>query len=1408
MVRSALDVLISRHESLRTHVALFGTEPKQLIRNQGLLPPIRFVDANDCIDVDVFIKLTLEEEIQRPFDLSDDHSPLLRALLIRRDRADFVFCLSFHRLIIDESSLAILTNELMALLQNVSAPWTVPLSPAGRYGDFVARTVPLPGKAKEQVQFWANELQDVPPLNFVHSSPPPPLPTYRGCGVKLNLTDPTLLEGLREVRRREKCTPFVVHLAAWFISLLPFARQPHFPLGMYINSRLAEERTTVGQFSNTLPIVGDLRGDPILSGFIQDLKRRVAAALKNQAAPYDVVVREIAARDKGVAPLLEAAIMFEQAEAVRCPGLQIEVLDEVDRGCAEMPLRLHIRASSKDVVAILEYSTDAFDAAAAGTLLRCYAHALQALCGVDGTAPVHSLAPAAHTLPPIKCVPFGPAAPPESGPCLLSVTQRAALQRLAMLGAEAVQHWRIRLPAPKDGGQAALHAALQGLAARHAILRTRATALGQEVLPFTDPEVLQAFSSNPGRTPTLSLSTGKVIAGVVGQEGGQSYWEVVVHGLAADLPTMQQLGAELQGWGASARKVDDLEYCVLAQQEQSLFQLAQRRQAVDHLQARLAGLQPLELPTDGPRPACLANFSVVTTTLPRTICERLAHCAQHHRLGGDALLAAGLGLLLHRTARQGDVAFGVALRPDQPPGARPPAGPITNLVPIRLRLDPNMVLGDFFVHIAKAYEAARPCAVLPIAHAAEALGLPTAAARHPIVTVGLDVAWGPLPVGALRAVGGLQHLDLNFTVTGQWGRQLALRLDYAAALFSPPTADALLQRLGFLCAALAALPPATRLGDVGAIPAAEDVGVLSLSRSLTHSEAQVPDGLLRVRLTEQPLQELLHRSEEEAAGPAPPPPPPAASIVVPPSLTTVDAATQQRLLVEFQTPDLGHPDELWHELMEAQAARQPGAVAVISGALTLTYAELNTMANQLACYLYAVHRVRLERAVALFLERGLEIPVAIFAVLKAGGQYVPLDPHSTAVDRHRFVVQDCDCATVITQPAYLDQVNSLHPTPVVINTQHWEYGAYPKANPKYPCTPWSLCYTIYTSGSTGTPKGVQLPHRNIAHLHRCHPNFSTIGPGCVYLQTMNYTFDASLSDWSALSAGATMCFIRPEGATDLAHLDDLVRRHGVTHCQFVPTLLDGLLSVGLLRGWTTMRDIGVGGEALKPSTMRELRRQLPTTSLYNAYGPTETSDYCTSLYCCLTDPMVTIGRTRAGARIYILDDCLRLVDIGVDGEIMIGGDRLPARGYHKRPGLTAEKFVADPFAGVPGARMYHSGDIGRWMPNGEVYYIGRCDSQVKVRGFRIELGEVEVQLARGAGLEQCVVLCEEGVAGPELVCYYTGSVIANVEDHIPSMLPRYMVPARFIHVPQFPLLQSGKVDRKKLGRTPAPPPPS
>jgi amino acid adenylation domain-containing protein len=515
--------------------------------------------------------------------------------------------------------------------------------------------------------------------------------------------------------------------------------------------------------------------------------------------------------------------------------------------------------------------------------------------------------------------------------------------------------------------------------------------------------------------------------------------------------------------------------------------------------------------------------------------------------------------------------------------------------------------------------------------------------------------------------------------------------------------------------------------------------------------------------------------------------------------------------VEWNDTVADYPqDQCIHHLFEEQVERVPDAIAVIFEDKQLTYRQLNSRSNQLAHHLQKLG-VGSEVLVGICVERSVEMIVGCLSILKAGGAYVPLDP-TYPPERLGFMLEDAQVSVLLTQQHLVERLET-HQLQVVALDSDWETIAQAsEENPNSAVTSDNLAYVIYTSGSTGKPKGVAVPHKAVNRLV-FNTNYINLDPTDKVAQASNTSFDAATFEiWGALLHGAQLIGISRDIILSPHEFALQLRQKNIS-VLFLTTALFQQIARVVPQAFDSLKYLLFGGEAVDPRWVQKVLKKAPPKQLLHVYGPTESTTF-SSFYWVQDIPeaatSIPIGRPITNTQIYLLDEQLQPVPIGITGELYIGGDGL-AQGYLNHPELTAEKFIPSPFSNEPGTRLYKTGDLARYQPDGNIEFLGRIDDQVKIRGFRIELGEIEAVLSQHPAVREAVVIVQEDVPGDKhLVAYIVPNptqiatavraqgCASLLRQFLKEKLPSYMVPSAYVLLESLPLTPNGKVDRRAL----------
>ncbi|HEU4558059.1 MAG TPA: amino acid adenylation domain-containing protein [Longimicrobium sp.] len=976
-------------------------------------------------------------------------------------------------------------------------------------------------------------------------------------------------------------------------------------------------------------------------------------------------------------------------------------------------------------------------------------------------------------LPPIEPV-------ERKGDLPLSFAQQRLWFIGQMEGAGAAYHIPVRMRLQGELDRAALRRALDRIVARHEALRTvfpeRDGAAVQRIAPAEESpfhltehdlrgaaqaaEELGGLMADEARAP-FDLARGPLIRGRLVQTGDADHVLLItMHHIVSDGWSMGVFTRELGALYAAFRagRPDPLpalpvQYADYAAWQRKWVEGEVLNAQAEYWKTTLSGApELLELPTDRPRPA-RQDFTggTVSLMLDEALSATLKELSRRHGTTLYMTFLAGWAAVLARLSGQGEVVVGTPTANRGREEIEGLIGFFVNMLPVRVELSDAPTVAQLLARVKERALGAQHHQDIPFEQVVE-LVRPVRSLSHTPLFQAM-FAWQNTPGG-----GGLP--GLSPAPTGPAGPS---DRPGAGPVAPPPSDQAAVTDLSL-----------TLLERGGRI-----------AGSVTYAAA-----LFDQETVERYVGFLSRVLQEMAADNAKPVD----------RMDLLSPAERRRVVEEFNDGRAEHPREAFvHEQFEMQAERTPGEAALVFEDETLSYAELNARANRLAHHLRSLG-VGPDARVGICAERSLEMVVGVLGVLKAGGAYVPLDPAYPA-ERLAYMLDDSAPAAVLVQPHLRNRVEGAS-VPVLELGAAWDEQ--PAGNPgRGGLQPGHLGYVIYTSGSTGRPKGVRVPHGSLAATLAVAGDGFGFGAGDRVLSLASFAFDIWLFETLLpLVGGGTVRLIPRERVPDVPRLvEDLA---GCTTLHAVPALMRRIVAEVRARPegvLPLLRLAFVGGDAVAPDLLEEMRIAFPAAEIHVLYGPTEAAIICASHR--LGGESASrqmVGRPLGNATLYVVEPGGQVAPVGVPGELWLGGASV-ARDYLGRPGLTAERFVPDPFATQPGARLYRTGDRVRWLADGSLEFLGRTDFQVKIRGFRIEPGEIEARLAEHPAVREAVVLVRQDASGDrQLVAYYVGDAVEaeTLRAHLAERLPAYMVPAALVWMERLPLTPNGKVDRKAL----------
>jgi amino acid adenylation domain-containing protein/natural product biosynthesis luciferase-like monooxygenase protein len=918
----------------------------------------------------------------------------------------------------------------------------------------------------------------------------------------------------------------------------------------------------------------------------------------------------------------------------------------------------------------------------------------------------------------------------------------------------------------------ALHAALDRIVERHESLRTGFTLVGGEptqVIAAPDvgctltehdlreldhPEQLERITelSRDEMQQAFDLSTGPMIRGKLLILAEREHVLLLTqHHIASDgwstRALIQEIGllyAAFDRGEADPLEPLPFQYADYAVWQRNWMQGETLQRQEDFWRGYLAGAPALlELPLDRQRPAVRSHAGQrVAFTLPGELARELRDLSQRHGCTLFMTLLCGWSVLLSRLSGQDDVVIGTPIASRQRTELEPLIGFFANTLALRVQVPADLKVAKLLEQIRTSALGAFAHQDLPFDRVVEVMQPARSLNASPLFQVMLSL--NNTPSGEVLT---FPELSLSPFAVDQNTRQFDLSMEL------------------------------TDEGDriTGSLSYATDVFEQSTAARMIERFQVLLAGMAA--------------DQEQLVG----------------RLPLLEQDERARVLEYSEAARIDFTKDVpSHALFEAHAASSPDAPALAAGDMQWTYGELNLRANRIAHRLIAMG-VRPDDRVAICLERGADAIAAILGTLKAGAGYVPLDPTYPA-GRLAFMLADCAPVALVSDTARRELLPDTAARLLLLDAEQAELAAQPSHDPDPAAlglAPHHLAYVIYTSGSTGQPKGVMVEHRNLAALamvrNRLYPERHTL------LLLSSLAFDMSVAAiFGTLCGGGELVVAEAHAVQDPRAIGELIERHRVEALLCIPSFAQLLLGHAGDAMRASLKVVIVAGEACPPALVKRLGEAAPGIRLINEYGPTEGTVWA-SMYACedADAETVPIGQPIPNTQIYILDRHLQPVPVGVPGELFVGGAGV-ARGYLNRPELTAERFLPNPFGGDPQARLYKTGDLGRWTAGGDIEYLGRNDFQVKIRGFRIELGEIEAKLAACQGVRDAVVLAREEEPGQKrLVAYYVpqaGAEVtaASLRQALSGELADYMVPSAFVALEEWPLTPNGKLDRKAL----------
>lgn len=1321
LLERVFNAIVRRWEALRTTLRLVGGQPSQVIAG-ALEIAVPVIDLRHFAqpEQDAEVDRRSLEEARRRFDLAS--GPLLRVSLLRVADDEHVLCVTLHHAVADYWSIGLITDELGALYEAFSRGLPSPLAePPVQYGDYAIwqREQAQSAAVRSELGYWKNRLSGLPLLDFPTDYPRGEIPTYNATIVS-QLLPVALTDSLKTLANEHGATFFNLLLAALQIVLHQYTGQSDFGVGTQLAGRdRTELEKVVGLFINTIVLRTDLSGDPSFAELLERVRETGAQAIAHQNPRFEQLLKELRPADYPRHHTLFRVNFICQRDQVKpldFAGIKLTVIPSKSQG-ALYDLNVFLVLRDDGWRLSCEYNPDLFAPESIARLLTSYRGLLGAIAENaerrvsefvrDELPPRAVLEREAAPVPPTSSdAAEGPAAiapePEQAFTFPVSLAQRRFWFLEQLDPGDPAYNIAVRWRLIGSLDAQILERALNEVIGRQESLRTTFAAREGEPLqtvwpsarielamldlrdvPSNEREVnVEELALLESRRP-FDLAKAPILrASLLRLDEAEHVLLVSTHHIVSDGVSMGLIAAELGTAYESLIKGSDsappelpIQYADYAVWHRELIEHGGLNEEAEYWTRKLANFTPTELTSDKPRPARQSlNGEILGVALPRTLASSLKELSTRQGCTFFMTLLAAFKVLLYRYTLRTDITIGTQVAGRERPEFEDVVGVFINSLPLRTDLSGDPRFDEVLQRVSATVVEALAHQTMPFERLVDLLKIKRDASRNPLFQINFASHTAFI---RNRTFAGVSLIDMPAKMAG------AL---YDLNFFLVDRSDE------------------WRLSCQYNTDLYETATVAAMLR---HFQA-VLEGV--AANPEQLIHEIPLLSDDE----------------------------RHRVLVEWSGGASEYPrDALIHTLFEEQAERRPDATAIIWGERRLSYREVNGQANRLARYLRTVG-VGPESLTGLCVERSPNAIIAMLAILKAGGAYVPLDP-AYSPERLEFLIADTKMPVLVTQEALLGRMLSNGGAQIVcLEAAAGNIDGESDANLGSVADSSSLAYVMYTSGPAGRPNGVMVPHRAVVRLVK-NANYVDIAESAVFLQLAALSLDAATFEiWAPLLNGARLAIM----ALELPSVDDLgraIKQYGVTTL-CLPTGLFHLIVDERVEILRPLRQLLIGGDVLSSRRVNRALHALPDCRLIHTYGPTEN----TTFTCCYTIPRdgagsapVPIGKPIANTQVWILDPHQQPAAVGMRGELYIGGDGL-ARGYLNRPELSGEKFVPHPFSSDADARLYKTGDLARYLPDGNLEFFGRAGDQVERGGSHLEAGETRslsaqpLEVAQGA----------------------------------------------------------------------------